>query len=307
MDGLAELAEWLRDQVRVGLAASAHAGGNGTGGAEEMAARMVDAQAPGVAGSLRGLSRLQGTGVDWPSRLLSSYAMLHLLIRAHERVDELPEGLAATVRSRVGYRISQKDVFARPAVTDNWLVLGRRELRDGAVPGRRIWLRGEDTGRFAMILTFARNGYGSWQDRDTALLQPGTTLHASLHFYPGEPVMRAIIGERLAEPVPAHPPAQDKDIDAMLADYAVGVEQDPWLTTWPVVLDGTPTPPDPESGQPWYLVDQAGTALPLAAEQASPWKLLVISDGRPVTTAGEWHPGGLVLLTAWRGDKVLTL
>ena len=146
-DGLAELTEWLRDQVRVGLAASARAGGSGSGGAEQMAARMVDAQAPGVAGSLRGLSRLPGTGVEWPSRLLSSYAMLHLLIRAHERLDTLPDSLAATVRARVGYRISRKDVLARPAVTDHWLVLGRRDLPEGAVPGRRIWLRGQDTGR----------------------------------------------------------------------------------------------------------------------------------------------------------------
>jgi hypothetical protein len=306
-DGLAELSEWLRDQVRVGLAASVHGAGKKSGGADEMAARMVDAQAPGVAGSLRGLSRLPGTGVEWPSRLLSSYAMLHLLIRAHERLDALPDGLAANVRARVGYRMSQRDVLARPAVTDRWLVLGRRDLPEGAVPGRRIWLRGQDTGRLAMVLTFARNEYGSWQDWDTAKLAPGTRLHASLHFYPGEPPMRAIIGERLGAPVPAKPPVPDRDIDAMLADYAAGIEQDPWLTMWPVALNGTPVPAEPDSGEPWYLVDQAGTALPLAAEQASPWKLLVISDGRPVTVAGEWHPGGLVLLTAWQGDKAVML
>jgi hypothetical protein len=306
-DGLAELSEWLRDQIRVGLAASARKGGNGSGGAEEMAARMVDAQAPGVAGSLRGLSRLPGTRVDWPSQVLSSYGMLHLLIRAHERLDTLPDDLAATVRARIGYRVSHKDVLARPAVTDHWLVLGRRDLPDGAVPARRIWLRGRDTGRLAMVLTFARNEYGYWQDRDTAKLAPGSMLHASLHFYPGEPPMRALIGERLGAPVPAKPPVPDTGIDAMLADYAAGIEQDPWLTMWPVVLNGTPMPPEPDSGEPWYLVDQAGTALPLAAEQASPWKLLVVSDGRPVTAAGEWHPGGLVLLTAWQEGKAVML
>ncbi len=119
--------------------------------------------------------------------------------------------------------------------------------------------------------------------------------------------MRAIIGERLRATMPVKPPVPDRDIDAMLADYAAGIEQDPWLTMWPVVLNGTPMPPEPDSGEPWYLVDQAGTALPLAREQASPWKLLVISGERPVTAAGEWHPGGLVLLTAWQGDKAVTL
>ena len=67
----------------------------------------------------------------------------------------------------------------------------------------------------------------------------------------------------------------------MLADYAAGLEQDPWLTMWPAVLDGTPMPSAPDSGEPRYLVDEAGTALPLAAEQAPPWQLLTVSDGRP--------------------------
>ena len=30
-------------------------------------------------------------------------------------------------------------------------------------------------------------------------------------------------------------------------------------------------------------------------------------SGRPVTAAGEWHPGGLVLLTAWQGDRAVLL
>jgi hypothetical protein len=65
-DGLAELAEWLLNQVRVGLAASAVEGGNGGGGAEQMTARMVNAQTPGVVGSLRGLVRLPGAESTGP-------------------------------------------------------------------------------------------------------------------------------------------------------------------------------------------------------------------------------------------------
>src|SRR5580698_8315498 len=50
--GLAELQSWLRDQVLVGLSATptASAGPAARGHANEIAARMIDAQAPGVAG-----------------------------------------------------------------------------------------------------------------------------------------------------------------------------------------------------------------------------------------------------------------
>ena len=208
---------------------------------------MIDAQAPGVAGVLRGLSEVPGSGEGWPGRLLGEYAQLQLLARAHQRLGELPPELAATVRSRVGYPTSRADVLARPAVTDRWAVLGVRDLVDGNVPGRRIWLRGADSGRWAMLLTFAApggggrfGGPGGWQDPDTARLRPGTELRASLHYYPGQPALRAAAGERQTQPARAQRPAPAADVDALLAGYAAGLEQDPWLTVWPALLTGTP-------------------------------------------------------------------
>ena len=306
-NGLAELQSWLSDQVLVGLSATPE---------PEIAARMVDAQAPGVAAVLRGLSEVPGSGEGWPGRLLGEYAQLHLLARAHQRLGALPPDLAATVRSRVGYPTSRQDVLARQPVTDHWVVLGVRDLLDGHVPGRRLWLRGRDSGRWAMLLTFAApgraGGAGGWQDPDTARLRPGTELHASLHYYPGQPALRATVGERHAEPVrsPSRPVAGDAA--ALLAGYAVGLEQDPWLTVWPALLTGTPVPPYgraldaglPEN--PWRLVDPGGVALPLA-DRESLWTLLAVSGGHPVTVAGEWHPDGLLPLAVWHRDRAVAL
>ena len=85
------------------------------------------------------------------------------------------------------------------------------------------------------------------------------------------------------------------------AGVAAALEQDPWLTTWPVLLTGTPVP-----GKEWHLVDGAGTALPLA-DRESLWTLLAVSGGQPVTVAGEWHPDGLVALTTWHDDQAVML
>ena len=239
-NGLAELRSWLRDQILVGLSAAssttpavARAAAPARGHASEIAARMVDAQAPGVAGVLRGLSEVPGSGEGWPGRLLGEYAQLHLLARAHQRLGDLPPELAATVRSRIGYPTSRADVLARPAVTDRWAVLGVRDLVDGNVPGRRIWLRGRDSGRWAMLLTFAAPGgggfgrSGGWQDPDTARLRPGTELDASLHYYPGQPALRAAAGERQAQPARAQRPVPAGDVAALLAGYAAASNKIP--------------------------------------------------------------------------------
>jgi len=295
--GLAELQEWLRDQVRVGLAASA-------GNPDAVAARMVDAQAPGVAGVLRGLSaQPRPAGDEWPARLLGEYAQLHLLARAHGRLGALPSGLAAVVRSRVGYTTGRQEVLERPAVTDHWLVVAVRDLLDGTVPGRRVWLRGRDSGRHAMLLAFAGGGY--WQDPETAGLRPGTELHADLHYYPGQPPLRALAGERHADPGRGGRPEPAGDVDGLLAGWAAGLERDPWLSTWPALLTGTPVPAD-KAGASWHFADPAGAALPLA-DRESLWTLLAVSGGHPVTVAAEWNGRELLPLTVWHGDQAVAL
>jgi hypothetical protein len=305
--GLSELQEWLRDQVRVGLPASVGAAASGTGGgrhADMMAARMSDAMATGVGGVLRDLSVVPLSGEGWPDRLLAGYAQLHLLARAHERLDELPPGLAATVRSRIGYTTGKQEVLAQPAVPDRWLVTAVRDSPEATVPTRRIWLRGRSCERSALLLAFAVNG--TWHDPDIALLPLGSEIDADVHYYPGDPPQRALLGQRRAAPAPGEgPPGPGDDIEALLAQWADGLAADPWLTTWPALLSGTPVMPMVDGGR-WHLVDPVGTAVPLRYSE-SLLTMLAVSGGNPVTVAGEWTPDGLTALTVWHDRQAVAL
>jgi hypothetical protein len=294
---VAELQMWLRDQVMAGLSG---ASASRYGHAEAIAARMVDAQAGGLAGVLRRVSAIPATGDGWPGRLLGEYARLHLLARAHDRLDALPVGLAAVVRSRIGYTTGRDEVLATPPVTDRWQVLAVRNLPDAPIPARRSWLRGRATRRFALLLSFAPNGYfGANPD---AVLAVGTELHADLHYYPAPPPVRAVIGTRHGSPAWGRRPEEPGDLAALLRDWAAALEQDPWLSEWPALLAGTPA----EAGGRWYLADLSGAAVPLLG-QDSLWPLLAVSGGHPVTVAGEWSPAGLTPLTVWHGDRAVPL
>jgi hypothetical protein len=294
--GLAELETWLRDQVRTGLS-----GASGGRPGEQVAARMVDAQAPGVAAALRGLSGVAGAGDGWPGRLLAEYARLHLLIRAHDRLGELPGGLAATVRSHVGYPVARQEGLAGPGVSDRWLVLGVRDVLDGTVPARRTLLRGERTRRLAVLLSFDPSGAFA-ADPDAAL-PPGVAIEADVHFYPGQPALRALFGNRRGEPGPAAAPGPAGDVSGMLDDWAAALAQDPWLVTWPALLRGIPVP----AGDGWQLADPGGRAVPLRVSGSDIWTLVAVSGGHPVTVAGEWADDGLRPLTGWHGDQAVAL
>jgi hypothetical protein len=287
--GLDELDLWLADQVRAGLSALQR---GGYGPVDGMAARMVDAQAPGVAGMLRELPA-RFVGEDWPARTLEHLAAIRLLVAAHRRLDELPGPLQETVRSRVGYPVAKESVLARPAVRDRWAVLGSVDVPGDRVTARRVWLRGVATGRWALLLSYAVPGAAL-----DASVVPGETVDADLHFYPGAGQHRALVGTEhgRAEGLPelvAH------GVRRAAEDYGALLAEDPWAELCPVLVSGAPAPPDGAGGVDdaargavrWTLRDEDGATVPLLPGVEA-WPLLARSMGEPVPVFGEWTRRG---------------
>ncbi|MFF9477851.1 SWIM zinc finger family protein [Streptomyces sp. NPDC014733] len=299
--GAAELEQRLEDLLRTGLAA---AEGAGYASWDETAARMVDAQAPGLASRVRELGALSAAGGDRPARLLEECALLHLLDQGFLAVERLPPPLAATVRARVGLTTDTAELLTGPEaspVRDRWLVLSQHDSDEGRLTARRIHLRGERTGRMALHLSYSGGGRPL-----EPTLPPGLLLDADLAFYPGARPLRAALGTHHAPPVQGPTPS-GCGIDAALRAYGEALCDDPWLDSWPVVLaDVTPTPGDGDSG--WQLADADGeSALPLdprALARPGLWQLIAISGGRPVTVFGTCGHRGFLPLTTWDPEPV---
>jgi hypothetical protein len=284
--GMTELRRWLEDQVHQGLAGTSHQP------YEVMAARLVDAQAPAVASAVRRLGGVAGIGPQWADRLLGGLAMIRLLVAGHERLDELPPGLAATVRSRIGFPVASEDVLATPPVRDRWQVLGQVDSDEGAITTRRTWLLGATTGRFALILSFAAPGQSLVAD-----LTPGTAVDAALCFYPGAAPLRALVQEKFGMPRPLTAATGAVSLREALAGWAATVAAEPWRTDAPMLLAGVRPTAD------GFLTDAAGESLPLAPGHREPWWLLAAAGGAPATVAVEWTPTGLRPLAAWSGGR----
>lgn len=174
--GATELEQRLADLLRGGLAGAEQAG---YGMWEETAARMVDAQAPGLAARVRELGSIPSSGPGWPVRLLEECALVHLLDRGWLRRERLPDGLASTVRSRIGLPASADGSATR----DRWLVLAQYDTADARLTTRRIWLHGTDSGRTALLLSYGAAGRApnwrcrwgwSWRRRCRPIPAPGS-------------------------------------------------------------------------------------------------------------------------------------
>ncbi len=289
--GLEELDRWLTDQVRQGIAGASR---GGYAHWDRMASRLVDAQAPALASTVRRLASVAAT----PDRLLTELSLIRLLVAGYRRADQLPPDLAATIKARIGFPLATDAVLAGPRVRDEWAVVGVRDDGDERLMVRRFWLCGTATNRPALVLSFA--GPGQQLAADLLL---GTTVDADLCFYPGALPLRALVATRYAPAAPFTEPAGAVTVARALGSYAKALTAEPWLDRWPVLLADVVAVED--TPVRWHVLDRDGEALPLDPAIGPPWWLVAAAGGRPATVAAEWTPAGLRPFTAWCDGRLV--
>lgn len=286
-EGLEALDVWLEDRVREGLARL-----EGQPAAfERLAARLVDAQARGLARWVRSLSP---TGPDWPEGILAQLGRIALVTEAFRRLYDLPPALREDVRAQVGWTWKKEDVrIGGEHVRDRWIVLGTEIDDDGDLTARRDWLAGERSGRVGLLLQFVY-GYGAFEVEPTA----GAVLDGELAFYPGAAPERVVVVDaRVTEERAARLPGDD-GIAAFLDRVAATIAAVPWRTRFGGALRDVV--PVHHEGR-WWLRDARGEALPVRG--SDPWVLLAVSGGHPVDVAVEWDTRTLRPLGVLAGGR----
>lgn len=279
--GVAECRTWLDDLLRRGLAA---AQSSARSECDRVAARMVDAQAPGLAGIVRRIPRAMSSGAGWEVRTLEHLGRLHLLLAATDRIGELPGDLAGDLRVAIGYNQPKEEVLARPGVADLWSVVGQAFEEDDRLTVRRTWLWGNRTTKPALVLDFLVGN----QPFDTSLV-PGTAFEGEVAFYPSGAPLRALVKSR-GEHVQAAEPVGENGVNvigASLARFAHALGANPWLARWPMVLPRTKVF---RSNDRW-LLGQGQELLPLSPafeRSLQLWRLLSVTGGREATIVAEW-------------------
>lgn len=290
-DGVAGCRLWLDDLIRRGLAA---ARGEPAAWWEQMAARMVDAQAPGLAGYIRRMPEVLASGDGWDVRSLDALGRLHVLVAAAEKIDTLPPDLGGDVRTALGYNQPKEEVLATPGIADRWAVVGQVIEEEDRLKVRRTWLVGRTTARRALVLDFA----AGIQPLDTSLVS-GVEFDGELAYYPSRAPLRALIKTRGgAEAISARlADAADATIDAGLKRYTEALAQIPWTFRWPLMLANARVAN--ENGR-WCIVDSAGQGLPIrpsVANSMQQWRLVSATGGGAATIIAEWDGEYLVPLS----------
>lgn len=302
-EGADMLGRWLADQVRHGIAGADRAG---YAPWEDMARQMVDQQAQRMARRLRTAATRPASGDGWPERLLEDYAEMWLLLRAHDRLDALDAPLAASVRTQFGWTVEKNELVRKAAeqgtaVRDHWTVLGSRDTDEDNLTVRHIWLRGERSGRTALVMVVGAAGQAP-----PVALPVGERFEADLVFHDAAAPLRAHLAERHGPPEPAEVPAGFDAATAAMT-YAEAVRGEPWLDTWPVVLADVAAVPDALG---WRITGGDGFWLPVDRSRAGDdamWRLAAMSGGAGMTVFGEYGARGFAPVTGWHEGRAVSL
>lgn len=282
-----ELQRWLADQLARGL-----------GGLNQevlrtwhtMAARMVDAQAPGLGLRVREAAEGIHAGEDWPERSLHRLGLLQLACEALARREQLSAELQADLRTLVGWPHDKAEVQASgEQLADQWTVLGLlTDDRDDKLTERRVWLQGAASGRRAWLLDHAFAGKGFEQAWTT-----GSVVQATMAYFPGAAGLRALALDPLVlAAAPQWPATALADEWQQLAQRRA---RSPWVSLHPLALCGAVLL---HTGAGTLAV-AAGQSLPLDLGEADTWRLLAATGGQPVNLVGEWDGLRLRALSAW--------
>ncbi|WPP49036.1 SWIM zinc finger family protein [Catalinimonas niigatensis] len=293
--GLEEVSLWLQDLIRQGLAQVPDKARTFW---QSPAARMVDAQASGVANMLRVLDQINYYGQDWQVDLLKQLSRIFLLVQGFKNMERLPQDLQEDIRSMIGWSVQKDELKQQEGIRDQWFVLAQETEKEDKLTIQRTWLYSQQNKKYALIINF----YAPGQLPDFTWM-PGMTYDATLVFYPGRQSLRALVKEQHPQTTKAWPGAL-ASLTALEQHITDQFTAFPWTTQIPVLLESmTPF----KQNEQFFLLDEARKMLPISVAFQHAWLLMALSGGKPLQIAGMYQEGNLLPLRIWQNDEFLAL
>lgn len=290
-DGIGELITWIKDIIRNGILSIP---GKGPAFFESMSRRLVDAQAPGLAGMVRALGETNFYAEGWPSRFMDELLRIYMVIEGFKNSASLQESLLQDIKSWIGFTQNQDELKGKTGVMDTWLVLGKQVLEVDAVTTEKFWLYGTQTNTHALLLQFIVRGQGVQFN-----LTPGMFVQAELIFFPSALPQRALIKQQMATNAVSQFAALENwqkvaEIETALNSIA------PFRSERAFIV-GKLKPI--QYNKQWWLQDAENNIMPVKTDYKNIWKLLSLSGGKPMDMAVMGREDRFEPLGVWKDNE----
>lgn len=272
-DGIEELTAWLKDIIRNGIVSIPE---KGPAFFENMSRRLIDAQAPGLAGMVRGLGEINFYAEGWSTRFMDQLLQLYMITEGFKNIASVGESLQQDIKAWIGFTQNQDELKEKKGILDTWLVLGKQVSEVDTVTTEKFWLYGTQTNTYAMLLQFIVRGQGVQFN-----LTPGMFVQAELIFFPSAIPQRALIKRQIAT-------GAVTDLKTLKNWQTVAEIETELNSLVPfrrerafIVSQLTPV----QYNQQWWLQDVENKIISIKNDYRHIWKLLSLSGGKPMDMA----------------------
>ncbi|PSK89541.1 hypothetical protein B0I18_11197 [Taibaiella chishuiensis] len=290
--GIGELRIWIRDVVRAGIMNIPQQSHQFY---LNITARMVDAQAGGLAAQLRQINTINFYTEGWQRMLLRRLAALYLITEAYQRIDDLPEAMAQELQTLIGWTTAKEEVLQSQPVSGTWAVLSVTMEEEGNIVTERSWLYNKSDGRFALLLNF----YAGNQVPQ-ALLVPGAHITADVVYFPGIHPLRALIKEQHSLPHSHIDITAGHSLRSMYHELSAGLTENPFKEQVPFVLNEVYIHVTEAT---WLLSDGDNDGIALSNTTETCWQMLAFTKGKTCSCFGVYERDHFQILSLWADHK----
>ncbi len=286
-EGIEELLLWIKDVIRNGLLQIP----GKESSFRALSKRMVDAQAPGLAGIINTFEEINFYKEGWQSLLLDKLITLYLLITGYKNQESLSHEMKLEIAGLIGFAQSQEELKAKDGIRDDWFVMGKQISEDAQLTIERNWLYGINTRKYALILQF----YVKNQVKGLTLTT-GSIIDAELVFYNPGLATRALLKQQHEW----KPPVIVKGLNnwkESIAQQAADYENNPFTSEIPFIVEQLKPVIYNER---WWLKDRDDNMMVMKLHGDALWQFLAASGGQATTLAlvgkdNEFTPIGMWL------------
>lgn len=294
-DGINDLLLWMKDLVRNGIITIPE---NGTAVFDNLAKRMIDAKAPGLATMIKGLANINYYKEGWQSLFMNQLTRIYLVIAGFKNKERLNPVLIEDVRSSIGFTQNHEELKEQEGIADNWFVLGKQVQEEDAITTERNWLYGTKTKQYALVLQFSVRGQGI-----TFSLTPGICIEAELVFFPSVSPLRAIIKKQINAEINPTIEGFTSWEEIAMAETSITTKL-PFSGLRPFIIQQTTLV---NYNNQWWLKDSNSNLVMLNEGFVNIYKLLSLSGGKPLNMAvigkeNEFEPIGV-----WTNNQYINI
>ncbi len=294
-DGLEELSLWMKDIIRTGIQNIPQ---NHYDVFRNITARMVDAQAGGIAGLLRNMEDLNYYQEGWEQVFMRYFSKIFFLTEAYKNSEKLSPEWQQELRTWIGWSTSKEELEKLPISDGKWKVLHTERVPFDKLIQEKTWLLSE-----AGELNFQLQFFSPQQSFGSQILLAGSVIESKLVCYPSVGGRRVWIKEYSALKTPFSLEGEPTSLETMLNQIGEWKAQNPFQDEFPFVLYQMKLI---HSENKWHLIDNQGKSIIVEQAVKPLLKMWALTQSRPMNVFAVYQYGQLRILSFYFQNKYYT-